>query len=282
MGCAAMKIQDWDVAIKALSRVTSLDNEVYFGSLKIRTVKHGIIWLQCSLSKRKSIFIKKLNLRREAWRALREALRSKYESSNIWENYLFVSVDLLEIQEAIRAMETILNLRIDKVRDNSKLVDIPVLSILVDSVIKECTDQHDIDKSKVLARRLNSLLDLLNSKLSFPEIYLESSRFYESQNLFKKSLEFHQKAYRKHLHDPYVLDKNNSFESLVSVTLSLADKYSRIGHLLEEDGNIVCKDWKYQSRTCLKTVIGRTKHIFENNEKHQKMVDKLQTLEHLS
>ena len=86
-----------------------------------------------------SVFIKQKK-KREAWRALREALRSKHDASNIWENYLFVSIDLCEIQEAIRAMEMVLTLRIDRAKDGRKLVDVPVLSILVDLFIKKCND----------------------------------------------------------------------------------------------------------------------------------------------
>ena len=141
-----------------------------------------------------SVFIKQKK-KREAWRALKEALRSKHDASNIWENYLFVSVDLCELQEAIRSMEMVLNLRIDRAKDNRKLVDIPVLSLLVDLVIKKCDESEDQESRRLLAKRMNTLFDTLNAKLSFPEIFLEASRFYEYLGLYRKSLEFHQKAF---------------------------------------------------------------------------------------
>lgn len=181
-------------------------------------------------------------------------------------------------------MEMVLNLRIDRIKDNRKLVDIPVLSILVDLVIDKCNnkDSKDFDSCKLLSKRLNNLFELLISKLSYPEIFLEASRFYEYQGLYRKSLEFHQKAYRAHLHDPYLLDNKSSFELLAIVTMQLVDRYFRIGSLLETDRageeTIVCKDWNYQSRTCLKTVIGRTKAIYEDEESHRKLVDRLEKI----
>lgn len=225
-----------------------------------------------------SVFIKQKK-KREAWRSLKEALRSKHDASNIWENYLFVSIDLCEIQEAIRAMEMVLNLRIDKAKDNRKLVDIPVLSILVDLVIKRCDDLKDSESRRLLAKRLNHLLEVVNSKLSFPQVFLEASRFYEYQGLYRKSLEFHQKAYRSYLHDPYLLDNKASFELLASATSDMVDKYFRIGSLLEIDRNgeqtVVCKDWEYQSKSCLKTVVSRTKITYEGDVVYQKLVDRL-------
>ena len=120
----------------------------------------------------------------------------------------------------------------------------------------------------------------MNSKLSLPEIFLEASRFYEYQGLYRKSLEFHQKAYRSYLHDPYLLDNKESFTRLASATLDLVDKYLRIGSLQEIDrageNTLVCKDWKYQSKSCLKTVVSRTKATFEGDVAHQKLTDRLE------
>ena len=78
MGCAALRIQDWDIAIKAFNRVVSMDRD------------NGEAWTNLA-----SVFIKQKK-KREAWRAIREALRSKYDASNILENYSYVSIDVHE------------------------------------------------------------------------------------------------------------------------------------------------------------------------------------------
>jgi tetratricopeptide (TPR) repeat protein len=55
MACAAMKIEEWDIAVRALNRVTSLDSEVlqYFSNYE-RMVKLGIIWHLYSSNKKRS------------------------------------------------------------------------------------------------------------------------------------------------------------------------------------------------------------------------------------
>jgi tetratricopeptide (TPR) repeat protein len=68
MGCAALRIEDYETAIKAFARVTAIDPD------------NGEAWNNLA-----SVYIKQKKLI-EAFRCLKEAIRPNYDASNIWEN----------------------------------------------------------------------------------------------------------------------------------------------------------------------------------------------------
>lgn len=273
MGCAALRIQDWDIAIKAFNRVVTMDRD------------NGEAWTNLA-----SVFIKQKK-KREAWRAIREALRSKYDASNIWENYLYVSVDVHEYAEAMRAMERVLEIRLDRVTDKKRLVDIEILSILIQAVthplapstLTSTSEAEDESLQARLVAKLSALLDTIHSKVASPEIFTESAKFYESQGLFRKALEFRLKAYRALLHSPSLQNDRGVFEQLGQTTLDLVEAFERLGPLSEPERMTgesvpVCSDWSYQSTTCLKTVVGRTRKTFEDTSLFETMLSKWEAL----
>ncbi|KAJ3262086.1 hypothetical protein HK103_003929 [Boothiomyces macroporosus] len=107
-GCAAVRVENDEVAAQAFARVTFLDSE------------NAEAWNNLA-----SVYIKQKKLI-EAFRCLREALKSKFDAANIWENYLFVAVDIGEFSEAIRAAERIFTIRIESEKLKSSAVDAPV------------------------------------------------------------------------------------------------------------------------------------------------------------
>ena len=265
MGCAAMRIENWSLSIEAFQRVVFMDSE------------NGEAWNNLA-----SVFIKEKK-KREAWRALKEALRSKFDSSNIWENYLYVSIDLKEFSEAIRSMERILDIRLDKVKEKHTCVDIQVFRILVDSFTWNLQDANGEPISKCISK-FKSLVELIHSKLSHPSIYVESARFYEFLKEYRKSLEYRQKAYRNVLNSSHLLElESNTFQELCKMTLDLVDAYYRLGPMEEMDrmGDAmqpVCKDFEYESKMCLKTVIKRTDEFYNGTKEHDELISKLNSL----
>lgn len=266
MGCAAMRCEDWEVAIKAFSRVTSLDHE------------NGEAWTNLA-----SVYVK-LGKKREAWRALREAVKQYYDNSKIWENYLFVSVDLGEFGESILAMTRVLELRYDKAGEKNSVVDVEILSILVDAVTQDLPDATGQPGSKYTAR-LSTLLNSITEKISNdPDIFSVVGRFYRSRGQYRKALELRMKAYRCLLHHPNMNDDEVVFGKMVEKVLEVVEALVEDGAKMErvrmsggEEGEeeMVCKDWKYQARMVLKTVIGRTRDVFEGHPKWEGLRERL-------
>ena len=176
-------------------------------------------------------------------------------------------------------MEQVLSLRLDRVKDKTQLVDVQVLRILVTSAMKI----EDTDSQKLIPK-LNALLDSIHAKMASPGVFLESARFYEFQGFLRKAIEFRLKAYRLLLHAPQLLNEPQLFEYLGSTTLEVVDSYVDLGSQMEKDRmgdddtqlSIVCKDWQYQARTCLKTVVGRTRSTYEGTEMHEKLQKRLE------
>ena len=110
-----------------------------------------------------------------------------------------------------------------------------------------------------------------------------SSKFYESQGLFCKALEFRLKAYRALLHSPTLQDDLCIFEQLAQTTLDLVEAFERLGSLSEPERMTgeslpVCSDWHYQSTTCLKTVVGRTRKTYLDESLFETMASKWEAL----
>jgi tetratricopeptide (TPR) repeat protein len=292
MGCAAMRIEDWDVSLKAFHRVTQMDSE------------NGEAWTNLA-----SVYIRQSN-KRQAWRSLKEALRSKFDSSNIWENYLFVSMDLLEFAEAIRAFEMVFELRKDKPsKDGNVVLDLPVLELLVHSIMAGKVDANG-EPSTRLIPRLTSLLNLFTSKINSNGLYFLMSEYYEFLGKFRQAIEFKLKAYRSLL--PTLGTDEDVFKMLAHIAVDLSEAHIRLGPQREpsrmasstvsnsvlsqsqedesaessegheEEWPLVCPDWKYQAMSVLKPVISRSKAIFEGHPSHDLLLEQMQKVNDLA
>ncbi|KND03282.1 tetratricopeptide repeat-containing protein EMW1 [Spizellomyces punctatus DAOM BR117] len=281
MGCAAMRAEDWDQAVRAFSRVTSLDHE------------NGEAWTNLA-----SVYVRQKK-KREAWRALREAIKQHFDNSKIWENYLYTSIDLGEFQEAIHAMERVLDTRWDKAGEKENVVDVEVLDILVNAVVNDIADAKGQPASR-LSSKLNRLLNSITSKVATnPAVFSCVAKFAASRGLYRRALDYRLKAYRCLLHHPQMADDEYVFKMTVAKALELVDAYVtdgprmeavRMGATEDDPGKgeearqeeMVCKDWAYQARMVLRTLIGRTKSTFEDHPQHDELKGKLQEITELA
>ncbi|KAH6587963.1 hypothetical protein BASA50_010982 [Batrachochytrium salamandrivorans] len=268
LGCAAMKIENFDIAERAFNRVTVIDPD------------NGEAWNNLA-----SVYIKGKKLR-EAFNCLKESLKHNYDASNIWENYLFVSVDIGEFSESIRAIDRVLMIRVDKPRFKDSLVDFDILDIVMLAIINGQLDSQG-RAADYLAPKMAKLLETITSKLSTPRLFLICARFEQYQQHLKLALEYYQKAHRAILHHPDLATNASIFKSLVQYTIHVADAYVELGPQEEEirmgggEVNMVCKDWAYQAHQAVKTVVSRTKESYEDTDEHNLLIEKLAVLKAL-
>lgn len=257
LGCASMNIEDWDTSIEAWNRVISLDSE------------HGEAWNNLA-----SVYSKKKE-KRKAWKAFQEAIKSKYDSPRIWMNYLYASIDLGEFNAAIKSMKQIVTHLYQKEPKNA--VDIEILEIIVNSVrrdIKDCNG-NPIDADKV-----EDLLNYITSKIANNiEIFKICSSFWLWKKDYRKGLDFKLKAYRINLHDPNLLNEASIFENTATLAIELVEDYENFGSKNLENGEPVMRDWIYQSKMILRTLIGRTKSVYEGTLHHDMLRDKLKEIQ---
>jgi hypothetical protein len=125
-------------------------------------------------------------------------------------------------------------------------------------------------------------LEHVVSKISSPQLFTICAKFYINAGQNRKGLDFSQKAYRELLHNTNLLESKLVFAQLCHVTIGLVDAYKMLGPLEENIGlggnQPVCKDWNYQARMALKSVISKTKAIYDGTDDYLTLCQQLQSL----
>ncbi|CAG8504336.1 3542_t:CDS:1 [Ambispora gerdemannii] len=275
-GCAAMHISDWDIAIQAFMRVISIDpeNSEAWNNLASNFIKQG----------------RKV----DAFNAFQQALKQNYDSWKIWTNYMYTAIDIGEFSEAIRAMQRIVDLRWEK--EKEKCVDLEVLEIIINSVTRKLDNNDQKNLSRLAPKVERLLTETITSRLTTnPKIWHICADFWFWQKQYDRCLEAHLKAYRCVLHDPRLDTSLEVFNQVAAAALSVVETYQNLGDLeiaikvetksnmtndtsIDEIENVVCKDWRYQAKTLLRTLIGRTKDSFEGSKMHDQLKATLKEL----
>lgn len=265
-GCAAMHLEEWEIAIQAFSRVIAIDPE------------NPEAWNNLA-----SVFLRQ-NRKTDAFNAFQQGLKLKHDSWKIWTNYMYIAIDIGEFAETMRAMQRVVDLRWEKEKDSC--VDVEVLELLINAVTKNIQDA-----SKLAPRLENLLTETITSRItSNHHIWKLCAQFWFWKKDYDKVLEAHLKAYRSVLHDPMLESSEIVFEKVANVALDVVEAYQNFGDkkvlrkkdsntdIIEEEEIIVCKDWKYQAKSLLKSLIGKTKNSFEGTPMHDKLKETLKEL----
>ncbi|CAG8533607.1 1542_t:CDS:1 [Paraglomus occultum] len=277
-GCAAMRINDWVTAAEAFVRVISIDPE------------NGEAWNNLA-----SVLIKQ-NRKREAFNALQQGLKQRYDSWKMWTNYMYVAIDIGDFAEAIRAMQRIVELQWEKIGDHC--VDLEVLEIIVNSVTRGVRDADNEDTSRLAPKLEHLLSDTITSHMtSNPKIWKLCGNFWFWQKAYDKALEAHLKAWRAISKNEKLTYSVLTFNDVARVALDLVEMYQNVGPLMCErdkeeklaDGTtrvikveeIVCKDWLRQATKVLSGLIKTTEDYFGGTEMHNSLVNTLKDLNQL-
>ncbi|CAG8554868.1 12569_t:CDS:1 [Funneliformis mosseae] len=262
-GCAAMHVKEWETAIQAFSRTIAIDPE------------NSEAWNNLA-----SIFLKQKR-KPDAYNSLQQGLRLNYDSWKIWTNYLYTAIDIGEFAEAIRAMQRVVDLRWEKEKDSC--VDLQVLELLVNAVTQGIQDARQNSASQLAPRLEKLLTETITSRItSNQHIWRLCAKFWFWKKEYDEALEAYLKAYRSVLRDPNLGNSYDVFEKVANAALEVVEAYQNFGEkkvLRKIDSNddgleiekIVCKDWKYQAKSLLKSLIGRTKNSFEGTPMHDKL-----------
>jgi tetratricopeptide (TPR) repeat protein len=258
LGCAGMFIENWEVASRAFQRVVALDDD------------QPEAWNNLA-----SIYIK-MDRKTDAFLALKRATKMKFDNWKMWQNLLFVSVDVGQFPDAIYSMQRVVELRWDKVREQA--VDIQVLRMLVENVIQNWKDPHDRDGARLSGHVKRLLEEVILSRITnSPDIWMICSKFYLWQQQYKQALDTSIKSYRSVMHDPRIETEESIFEDVTTVALETVDMYENLGEK-KEDGELVCADWKYQSRQILKGLMGKVRDVFEDTPSYERLKERMDDL----
>ena len=255
LGCAAMQVENWDEAQQAFMRCVMLESG------------NGEAWNNLA-----AIYIKQQR-KTDAFRCLREGLKEKFENWKMWENYLFLALELREFSEAISAMDRLLGM---KWKEPGAL-DKRALRVLMEGTVfvteklgSEVADEEN--KPAVNFRILERVRALLEKIASIhttdSEIWTLYADFEESQGRLQNALDGRISAYRalnqSEAGDAASSDKE-TFEQLAKVAITLGKDYIRA----HADRRM--PDALFQARLVLRNLIKRTKEVFENTPLHDEL-----------
>jgi tetratricopeptide (TPR) repeat protein len=269
-GCAALHLEDWEEAENAFRRVVALNEE------------NGEAW------NNQATVLLKLQRKTEALRALKQAVRYKFDSWRIWTNYMYTAMDLGEYQQAMHAMQRVVELRADK--DPNDCVDVEILEMLVTTVTRTAAEDDEAKQYvERLATRLEQLLkDCITARITNnARIWKSCARFYFWRCDYALCLDAHIKAYRAMLHSGSHETDSAAFETLVDAAIELVDMYRNLGPrtitVTPEDGGApvkrqVAEDWRFQARSLLRSLIGRTREAYADTPAHDRLIEALNEL----
>ncbi|KIK29035.1 hypothetical protein PISMIDRAFT_89469 [Pisolithus microcarpus 441] len=303
LGCAYVRLENWEGGRDAFSRCVAIDDEdaeswnnlatmyLRLDAAKKSPQDGGIdkVSLTSSMSKDgdRSDDAVRFSNKMLAFRALKRGLKYSYDNWRMWSNYMIVAVEVGELSEACRAQARIVEERADKV--GVECVDDEVLERLVDAVTRRRGDDPDQptveDKQGTvtgavpneghgLVRRVVDLFErTILPRVSSSRIFRTYARLLTWQSRWEDALNAHLNAYR--------CGPAGTFEKGESEVEKWREAVNEVGEIEDILANFGPRvegfDWKHKGRSILRTFIGRSKD-FEDEPEWPRLTEMLDWL----
>lgn len=304
LGCAAMRIEDWDGAEAAFGRCVALEDDDAEGwnnlaSVHLRRAETedpasvgdvpsandeevadvDLTKLATSTGGPKLPFSR----RKAAFYCLRRAAQLSYDSWRIWTNYMIVAVDVGELSEAARAQARIIEKR------GAVGLDLAVVERLVNAAIRPPGESAETtsrgrgnpNAGESLAIRLLDLFDrsLLVKCSGEPRVFLLYAKLLASRGQLAEAIDAHLAAYRIGVAQrEEVATDLAAFAEASELLEATIDALRNWGPREAKGGGIVRKDWKWQSKSLVRGFLARTKPSFEDDERWLRLKEELSAL----
>ena len=205
-----------------------------------------------------------------AFRALKHGLRYSYENWRMWQNYMVVSMDVGELQEACRALGRIVDQTGDKVGVNS--VDEDVLDRLVDAVIRAPSKLEDAvangealnpNEGHGLYKNVLGLFERsILPRMSTPRIFRAYARLETWQYKWEDAIKAYLDGYRSS--SAGTIEKGETdlvkWRDAITEVEEIVDILSNFGQRVEG------YKWKVQARSIVRAFMGRTRDFEDESE----------------
>ena len=246
---------------------------------------------------------------REAFVALKRAAALKRESFRIWQNLLSVSVKLLPppYTEIIIAQNRLIEL-LGNV-EGEKCVDVGIVEALVAHLVTayprsptevdmtesngmQLEDDSTIQRSapkRVGFERM--VIDLVQKKItplitSSRRLWLITAKLSLYLQRPSATLSAYEKAWRVTLNQPGwesgTEETKDAWKEVADSTIDLLDGYESLGERNRESGmgagEPVARDWKFKSRSAVRSVLARAKEGWEGDVEYETLSERLREL----
>lgn len=205
-----------------------------------------------------------------AFRALKQGLRYSYENWRMWYNYMIVSMDVGELNEACRALGRVVEETSGQV--GAKSVDEDVLDRLVNAVTKAPREEENDADSDIppnpnegrwLFKNVNNLFErIVLPRVSSPRVFRAYARLLTWQNKWEEAIKAYLDAYRNG-----VAGTMEKGETDVERWREAVKEVQEIVDLLRNFGpRVEGYSWRLQARSIVRIFVGRTKDFEDEPE----------------
>ncbi|KAG6902204.1 hypothetical protein C0995_003036 [Termitomyces sp. Mi166 len=286
LGCAAMRVEDWEEAKNAFARCVAIDeddaeswNNLASMYLRIGTTSgkkdsedeaDGTDERSTDEPTKSITFSNKLL----AFRALKQGLKFSYDNWRMWSNYMIVAMDVGELAESCRALGRVVEETSDKAGADS--VDIDVLERLVAAVTRGSTNPEDEGAEggeEAAAQNPNEGRGLLGSvsrlfeqillpRVSSPRVFRAYARLLTWEGRWEEALKAYLDGYRTG-----VAGTMQKGETDVERWREAVGEVGEIVDVLRNFGpRVEGSKWQLQGRSIVRTFIGRTREFEDEPE----------------
>ncbi|KNZ72689.1 TPR repeat-containing protein C19B12.01 [Termitomyces sp. J132] len=283
LGCAAMRVEDWEEAKNAFARCVAIDeddaeswNNLASMYLRIGTTSGKKVPDEADGTDEKSAeessqsipFSNKLL----AFRALKQGLKFSYDNWRMWSNYMVVAMDVGELAESCRALGRVVEETSDKMGADS--VDIDVLERLVAAVTRAPTNSedegaeggevvHNPNEGRGLLGSVSRLFErILLPRISSPRVFRAYARLLTWEGRWEEAVKTYLDSYRSG-----VAGAMQKGETDVERWREAVREVEEIVDVLRNFGpRVKGSKWQLQGRSIVRTFIGRTRDFEDEPE----------------
>lgn len=286
LGCAYIRLENWEGARDSFSRCVSIDDEdgeswnnlasMYLRLDSSQNILESDMNGENQPGKAKSFSNKML-----AFRALKQGLKYSYDNWRMWTNYMIVAMDVGELSEACRALARIVEER--NAKTGAECVDEEVLERLVNAVIRVPADLDqsagDDDRRRDAVNNPNEghgllrrVLELFDRTIlpcaSSPRIFRAYARLLTWQSRWEDAL----KAYL----DWYRCGVAGTFEKGETDVEKWREAVNEVEDMMDVLRNFGPRvqgiNWRHQGRSIVRTFMGRSKD-FEDEAEWSRLIE---------
>jgi len=184
VGTLAMQLKNWDLALSAFSEVVQQQPDEAEGWANVASVH--------------------MHNRQpgEAYAALTEALKQNRNNWRVWENKLFVCLDLGKYDEAVQACNSLLDQRANEVAEGKPVVGEMCVRAIVGGVVrqyesaKNASDEMALGSARRSLSRVHDLIERLSRSTSEAWMFETAAYFHKSIGQDGEVYEYLMKEYR--------------------------------------------------------------------------------------
>ncbi|ODQ56614.1 TPR repeat-containing protein C19B12.01 [Saitoella complicata NRRL Y-17804] len=262
-GCIGLELGDWEIAVQAFTRCVGMDQQ------------DGESWNNLASAFLRSVPSRK----RDAFMALKQGLGAKFDSWRMWENYMLVSADVGEWGEVCRAVQRVIELRGEKIGE--ECLDVEVLQVLINQVVGATYPEGEEEaRNRGLPRQVNDLMKNVVQPIitADPRLWKLMAKLHLWRDKPADALDAHIKAYRVWTNRPDLETEIGAWRGACAAAEDLVDAYRSLGPREGRMGGVVCKDWKFSSRSVVRTLRGRGKDSWEDTVEYERLGELVEEL----